>query len=389
MQHCAELLEQRQRDVQLRRRQIAEPLDAVRVQIDGREYINFASNNYLGLTHHPKLLAAVQAATAAGAGAAGLISGYTPAHAAAERAIAQWKSTEAAVLLPSGYQANLAAIQTLAALGERYPQGVRFLLDKLVHASIIDAVRGTQAPLRVFPHNGMVKLRRLLEEAPPDQLQVVISESIFSMDGDACDLRMLAELRDEFGFILMLDEAHGSGVYGVGGAGFAAEMHLNHAVDVSIVTLSKALGSAGGAVCASRAFCDALLNFGRAYIYSTSVMPAAAACAVAAIEVMRDEPQRQARLREMALHVRSRIRCVGLEIPAGDSPIVAVNLQKETAALWAAERLKAEGLLVVAVRPPTVPPGSSRLRITLCSEHDEHAVARLVHAVHAVRAEFV
>jgi 8-amino-7-oxononanoate synthase len=142
-------------------------------------------------------------------------------------------------------------------------------------------------------------------------------------------------------------------------------------------------------VCASRAFCDALLNFGRAYIYSTSVMPAAAACAVAAIEVMRDEPQRQARLREMALHVRSRIRCVGLEIPAGDSPIVAVNLQKETAALWAAERLKAEGLLVVAVRPPTVPPGSSRLRITLCSEHDEHAVARLVHAVHAVRAEFV
>jgi 7-keto-8-aminopelargonate synthetase-like enzyme len=104
---------------------------------------------------------------------------------------------------------------------------------------------------------------------------------------------------------------------------------------------------------------------------------------------MRDEPQRQARLREMALHVRSRIRCVGLEIPAGDSPIVAVNLQKETAALWAAERLKAEGLLVVAVRPPTVPPGSSRLRITLCSEHDEHAVARLVHAVHAVRAEFV
>jgi 7-keto-8-aminopelargonate synthetase-like enzyme len=158
-------------------------------------------------------------------------------------------------------------------------------------------------------------------------------------------------------------------------------MHLNQHVDVSIVTLSKALGSAGGAVCASRAFCDALINFGRAYIYSTSVAPGTAACAMAAIDVMRDEPHRQERLRELATQVRSQLRAVGLLMPASDSPIIPVILENETAALKAAEGLRSEGLLVVAVRPPTVPPGSSRLRITLSSEHDDNSVEHLVSAV--------
>src|SRR5262249_31337050 len=142
---------------------------------------------------------------------------------------------------------------------------VRFLLDKLVHASLVDAVRASGAEIRVFPHNHLAKLRRLLEEAEPKQMQVVVTESIFSMDGDAADLRGLAQIKKELPFVLLLDEAHGSGVYGPNGAGYAAECGLQEIADVSIVTLSKALGCVGGAVCGSHVFCDGLLNLGRAY----------------------------------------------------------------------------------------------------------------------------
>src|SRR5262245_55646720 len=191
IEHCSELLSQRDQSLLLRRRQIVHPLDATHVEIEGIRYVNFCSNNYLGLTHHPRIAAAMEQARSAGtgSGAAGLITGYTDWHQRCENCLAAWKGTEAAVLLPSGYQANLAAVQTLAAIGESYQIGVRFLVDKLSHASLIDAVRATQASMRVFPHNGMAKLRRLLEEANPGQLQVVLTESVFSMDGDCADLR--------------------------------------------------------------------------------------------------------------------------------------------------------------------------------------------------------
>jgi 8-amino-7-oxononanoate synthase len=230
--------------------------------------------------------------------------------------------------------------------------------------------------MRVFPHNGLAKLSRLLEEADPQQLQIVLSESIFSMDGDAVDLPGLAKLKQSHPFVLLLDEAHGSGVYGENGAGYAAELQLQNVVDVSIVTLSKAIGCVGGAVCCSATFRDALVNFGRAYIYSTSVPPMIASCIAAAIEVMRDEPQRQNRVRQLARHVRAELAT--MNIPAGDSPIVPIVLGSEETALHAAEKLKEEGLLVVAVRPPTVPAGGSRLRITLSCDHTDEEIEKLV-----------
>src|SRR5687767_110764 len=174
----------------LRERQITTPLDATHVELDGRRYVNFASNNYLALTHHPRVVEAARSTTArhgAGSGAAALITGYGPAHASAEQRLARWKATESAVLLPSGYQANLAAVQTLAAIGEEFrpdkPGRPRFLVDKLAHASLVDAVRASGAPFRVFPHNHLAKLRRLLSGADRGQLQVVVTESVFSMDG--------------------------------------------------------------------------------------------------------------------------------------------------------------------------------------------------------------
>ena len=370
-----------------RQRVVVRPLDATHVEVDGRRYVNFASNNYLDLSHHPRVLAAaaeVLRRDGAGAGASPLVTGYGPAHADAERAIARWKGTGGAVMLPSGYQANLAAVQTLAALGQE-AGGVRFLLDKLVHASLIDAVRETGAPFRVFPHKHLDKLARLLEEADPAQSQVVVTESIFSMDGDAADLPGLAELKRRRLFVLLLDEAHASGVYGEGGAGLAAEAGLAGLAEVTVVTLSKSLGCGGGAVCGSAGFCDAVVNLGRAYVYSTGVPPHVAAAAEAAIGVIRDEPQRQGRVRELAAHVRSRLSGAGFDVPAGDSPIIPILLQNEEAALTAASRMRDAGLWVVAIRPPTVPRGGSRIRVTLSSEHTDEEVESLLTAVAALR----
>ena len=363
-------------------------IDAVHVESGGTTLVNFASNNYLGLTHHPRVVEAVRNAcsqTGAGSGAAGLITGYTDFHASGEAALARWKETESAVLLPSGYQANHAVVQTLAALSDR-AGGVRFLIDKLVHASLVDAVRGSGLPFRVFPHNSLPKLRRLLDESEGTGLQVVITESIFSMDGDAADLAGLAAMKNEHPFVLVLDEAHGAGVYGESGAGLASEMGLQHAVDISIATLSKAIGCVGGVVCGSRAFCDALVNFGRAYIFSTSIPPFIAAAAEAAIGVMRDEPGRQRRVRELARRVRLGLANFGQDICPGDSPILPIIFGSERRALDAARALSEQGLMVLAVRPPTVPRGTSRLRVTLSSEHTDGEVDDLMSALKGISA---
>lgn len=364
-----------------RSRQVIEPIDAVHLVRNGRRLVNFSSNNYLGLTHHPRIVRAMREAASlgSGAGAAGLISGYTSRHASAELAIARWKGTESAVLLPSGYQANHAAVQALAAVGERQTAGVRFLLDKLCHASLIDAVRGNGAEYRVFPHNGIDKLARLLAERAQGQLQVVVTESIFSMDGDAADLRAIASLKSSHEFLLLVDEAHGSGVYGRGGSGLANELGIADSIDVTIATLSKGAGVVGGAICASTAICDAVVNYGRAYIYSTSIPPMTAAGIEAAIGVMIDEPQRAIRVRALAKRVREELRIESL--PPIDSPIVPLILGSEGDALGAAAALQAQGMLVIAVRPPTVPKGTSRLRITLSSEHSDDEVTALIAAV--------
>lgn len=365
---------------QLRVRRTVEPLSSTRVRIDGVEYVNFASNDYLGLTHHPRVLAAAGQSLQAdglGSGAAALITGYSPRHATAEAAIARLKRTEDAVLLPSGYQANHAAVQTLAALGARRG-GTRFLLDKLAHASLLDAVRAGGAEFRIFPHNHLPKLERLLAGAPPDQLQVVVTESIFSMDGDAADLRGMAALKGRYPFVLLLDEAHGTGVYGDGGAGYAAELGMPGVADVSVITLSKSMGACGGAVCGTRSFCAALVNHGRAFIYSTAIPPMIAAAATAAIDVMREEPQRRARLRSLAREVRGELAARGLTTVAGDSPIIPIVLGDESRALEASRRMLEGRFLVPAVRPPTVPKGTSRLRLTLSCDHTDEEVRALL-----------
>jgi 8-amino-7-oxononanoate synthase len=371
-----------------RQRRTVRPIDATHIEVDGRRYVNFASNNYLGLSHHPRVLAAAAEALrrdGAGGGASPLVTGYGPAHASAEHRIAAWKGTESALLLPSGYQANAAAVQTIAVVVAQGGHGVRFLIDKLVHASLVDAVRQTGAPVRVFPHNNLEKLARLLDEAEAGQSQVVVTESVFSMDGDEADLNGLARLKQHGRpFVLLLDEAHGSGVYGPAGAGLAAHLGLAGLADVTVVTLSKALGCAGGAICAPAAFCDAVANLGRAYLYSTSVAPALAAAAEAAIDVLHDEPQNQQRLERLRWWVGGALRESGFRVPPGDSAILPVILGSEEAAMAAASVLRDAGLWVAPIRPPTVPRGTSRLRITLSSQHTDGEIELLLTTLRSI-----
>jgi 8-amino-7-oxononanoate synthase len=370
-----------------RSRKIIEPIDATHVLLDGRRVTNFASNDYLGLSHHLAVIQAeIDACTryGAGSGAAPLITGFGPAHELAESRIAQWKGVERAVLLPSGYQANHAAVQTISVIATSHGKKVRFLLDKLCHASLIDAVRASGADFRVFPHNHLAKLSRLLAEAVGAQLQVVVTESIFSMDGDAADLHGLAALKQKYELLVLLDEAHSSGIYGESGRGLPAELGLEHVADVNIVTLSKAVGCAGGAVCASATFCESLVNFARPFIFSTSIPPATVAGAAAAIDVMAAEPWRQRRVRDLARRVRSELAAQGFRLPPGDSPIIPIILGNETAALEAAAQLLENGVLTLAIRPPTVAPGSSRLRVTLSSEHTDDEIAALVAATQSL-----
>jgi 8-amino-7-oxononanoate synthase len=374
----------REKSYSRRVRVAMKPVDSTHVEIEGRRYVNFASNDYLGLTHHPKVRSAVESAVhqyGYGSGAASLITGYTPEHARAEAEIAHWKGTESAVLLPSGYQTAHAAIQAISGVTQSYSGGVRFLLDKLVHASLIDAVMASNIPFRIYPHNHLEKLARLLGDASREQLDIVITESIFSMDGDSCDLRGIAELKRRRSFFLLLDEAHASGVYGEDGAGFAAEKGLQSVVDASIVTFSKAFGAAGGAICGTSLFCEAIVNWGRGYIYSTAIPAAQAATVRAGLDVLRTEPDRRKRLRDLAQIIRRRLASAGIEIPAGDSPIIPIIIGNARQALQSAEELRNQGILVLAIRPPTVPPETSRLRATLSCDHTDGEINGLIDAI--------
>jgi glycine C-acetyltransferase/8-amino-7-oxononanoate synthase len=336
---------------------------------EGRELINFSSNDYLGLADDPRLKAAAAGAIerfGAGAGAARLISGTQAPHAELEVALARYKRTEAALTFSTGYAAALGTIPAL--VGERDV----VILDKLSHASLVDAARLSGATIRVFPHNHLEKLERLLVWARENYAKsnvLVITESVFSMDGDLAPLREIVELKDRHGAWLLVDEAHGVGVIGERGRGLAAELGVADRVEIQMGTLGKALGASGGAICGSRALIDFLLNRARSFIFSTAPVPAAAAAACEAVRLLdagEVEPLRK-RLWE-------NIRALD---PSAPSAIIPILIGDEAEALTAAEELLEAGFLVPAVRYPTVARGQARLRATVSAAHSPDQVAGL------------
>jgi 8-amino-7-oxononanoate synthase len=341
--------------------------------IAGRHFINFSSNDYLGLANDPRLREAAASAIdefGVGAGASRLISGTQSPHVRLERALAKWKATEAALCFSSGYSTALGTIPALVTKNDVV------LLDKLCHASLIDGAKLSGAVLRVFPHNQLRKLESLLEWARLKHAAkrvLIVTESVFSMDGDHAPLRELVELKKQFGALLMLDEAHAGGVIGPNGRGLAAAENVSQEVDVQMGTLSKALGASGGYICGARTLIEWLINRARSFIYSTAPPPAIAAAALAAVDFLASPEGEKRRLL-----LCERIRLMQQLLPrAGSkgegvgarSAIFPLIVGDEKAALDLAAGLQGEGFLVPAIRFPTVAKGAARLRITVTAAH--------------------
>ena len=370
------------------------------VEIGGRRLINFTSNDYLGLANDPRLREAATAAIAefgVGTGASRLISGNLSPHLRLERALAKWKGTEAALCFSSGYAAALGTIPALIGKDDVV------VLDKLCHASLIDGAKLSGAVLRVFPHNHLRKLESHLEWAQrehPGKRVLVVTESVFSMDGDRAPLRELVGLKKRFGALLMLDEAHAVGVIGPNGRGLAAAENVSEEVDVQMGTLSKALGASGGYICGARTLIEWLINRARSFIYSTAPPPGIAAAALAGVDFLASAEGEERRLllwerirlmRELLprLDVRSSALSVGRlnNSNQGSTPndtgsaIFPLIVGKEQAALNLAAALQSEGFLVPAIRCPTVAKGAARLRITVTAAHKAAQIRELCKAI--------
>lgn len=360
-----------------------EHADGVRVCVDGRELCSFASNDYLGLAQHPDVIAAMKDAAdrwGVGSTAAHLLGGHRGPHAQLERMVADWLGYESALLFSTGYLANLGVIAGLLERGDACVQ------DKLNHASLIDAVRLAGCELRRYPHGEVAAAARQLQAAGAVP-KLLASDGVFSMDGDLAPLPQLAALARAHAALLYVDDAHGFGVLGPDGQGSPEQLGLGaDDVPLRMVTLGKAVGCAGALVLGSRVLIDALVQFARPFVYSTALPPAVAAAALAAIAVVRREPQRRAHLQALIARFRAGVAQIGGELMDSSTPIQPLLLGDAAQASALAQALWQQGLYVPAIRPPTVPAGSARLRVTLSAAHTAEDVDRLLEALDRARA---
>ncbi len=345
--------------------------------------VNFASNDYLGLSRNGEVCRRaheILIAAELGAGASPLVSGYTVKHQELERALAEFQQAEAAVVFSSGYACNLGVVASLVGSDDAV------LSDRLNHASLIDGCRLSGARIFVYPHGDADFVRKfLVGQRQRFRRVLIISESIFSMDGDAAPLKDLASIAQQYDSGLAVDEAHATGVYGIRGAGLIEELGLSDQVLVKLGTLSKAIGGVGGFVAGSSALCNFVVNRCRSYVYSTALP---ASCAAAAIESVRQITllaNERNELRRTAQSLRCTLSGLGWQVPDGDSPIIPVIVGDEELAMEIAQRLRQRGFLVPAIRPPTVPRATSRLRISLSTQHDQEAIDRFVTALESSR----
>lgn len=375
--HALRDLEQAHR---LRRLRAVEPCGRT-LHIDGREALNLASNDYLGLSQHPKLIeAAVQATQryGVGSGASRLVCGTHPIHEQVEQRFATFKHAEAALLLPTGYTANLAVLTTLTEADDL------IVMDKLVHASLIDAARASEAQLRTFPHLDLERAEQLLKRHTIGR-RFLVTDSVFSMDGDCADLPALCDLADQYDASLIVDEAHGTGVLGNGGAGLAEHQGVAKRIytcgtgGIVVSTASKALGSLGGIITADRAIVDLLINKARPFIYSTAVPPAQVASINAALDFIEQKPERRQELERICRHLRESLAEAGWPVDTTTiaTPILPLIVGDEQAAQQLQAKLYDAGIFAPAIRPPTVAPGQSRIRISLRSDLTQADIALL------------
>jgi 8-amino-7-oxononanoate synthase len=363
----------------LRQERVLQSPVGAKVVIDGREVLCLCSNDYLGLAGDLAIKsAAIEAIEkwGVGAGASRLISGTSHLHVQLQDRIAKFKHLPSAIVTPTGWMANHIAIHALATSGDL------ILCDKLNHASIIDAALSSGARVRTFSHRDTGRAEELLKKHRSQHRRcLIVTDSLFSMDGDIAPLKELAELKNRYDAQLLIDEAHATGVMGTAGRGVAEMLGAEGEVDVVVGTLSKAIGAMGGFIAGPTALIDVIRNTGRPYIYTTAIAPALCAAALTAMDIIDAQPTRRIKLLKMADQVRSQLRQAGLNTGESVSQIIPIMIGDAGAAMDISRQLLDAGFLVPAIRPPTVPKGTSRLRVSLSSLHDQADLDRFVQAV--------
>ncbi len=369
----------------LRRLSMRDGPQSAQLSLDGRELVNFGSNDYLALAADPRLTAAVADALAHegwGSGASPLITGHAALHRQVEERLARFEGVEAALLFTSGFAANSGAIAALVGPGDAV------FCDRKNHASLFDGCRLSRADVRVYPHGDCQGLATLLEKSATSQKhrrRLIATDSLFSMDGDLAPLVELADLAERFDAMLLIDEAHATGVLGSRGRGVAELLGVESRVHVRIGTLSKALGSVGGFVAGSRSLVEWLANRARPYVYSTAQPAAASAAALAAIDIVESEPRRRETLLARAKSLRDELHSRGWNTGASASQIIPIMVGDPRRAMELSSRLRERGLWVPAIRPPTVPEGEACLRVSLTAGHTEEMIAALLAALDTPR----
>lgn len=372
-------------------RQVDSP-QSPRLEIDGRIYLNFSSNDYLGLANDPRLQEAAIRATekfGVGAGAARLICGSLAPHHELECALAAFKGTEAALTFSSGYAT---ALGTICALQEKDDA---IVIDKRVHACIVDAAKLSGAKVRVFAHHDLEDLECILKWADQRNARtsasrhprtLVVTESVFSMDGDHAPLSPIVELKEKYGAWLMVDEAHATGLYGSRRGGLAESLGVSDRIEIQMGTLGKALGAAGGFVCGSRVLIDYLVNRARSFIFSTAPAPAVSAAASTAIQVVQSN-EGEARCRQLWERV-AEVKAAGNRPAQAQTAIIPITIGDESKAVEAASALRQAGIYLPAIRYPSVPHGQARLRLTLTASHKAADVSELLAALADLKFQF-
>lgn len=361
----------------LRRRRLLESAQGAHIRVDGREVLSFCSNDYLGLASHPDLIAAAQRAAAdagVGSGASHLITGHHALHHQLEQALAQFVGLPRALLYSTGYMANLGIVTALVGRGDAV------FADRLNHASLNDAVVLSRVDFKRYAHNDMAALEKLLQTSKAKR-KLVLADAVFSMDGDLAAVPELLALCERYDAWLLLDDAHGFGVLGAGGRGVLEHFGVNSPRIIYMATLGKAAGVSGAFVAGQPELIDYLLQNSRTYVYTTATPPMLAAALLASLEVMTREPWRRERLQELIKVLRDGVKHARWHLAASDTPIQPLIIGSNEEAVRVSEQLLAQGILVPAIRPPTVPQHTARLRISLSAAHSADDVQRLVDAL--------
>ena len=375
MKHISDELKQIKRAGLYRELNSVEGSQGTHLEIKGKTYLSFCSNNYLGLANNPLVIKAVKDAVEKygwGTGASRLVSGNMRMHEALEDEISRFKGKEASIVFPTGYMANLGTISSLVSKGDLA------ICDKLNHASIIDGCRLSGADFRVYPHCDMEKLENILKKSTKYPHKLIVTDTVFSMDGDIAPLPDIVRIAHKYKAMVMVDEAHGTGVFGKKGRGVVEHFNLSKKISIVMGTLSKAVGSLGGYVSGDADLINFLRNKARPFMYTTALPPAARAASIAGIKLIQKDPSLRTSLWNNVRYLKKELGLLNLNVIPSESPIIPILIGDAKKAVDMSKLLYKKGILIPAIRPPTVPTRSSRLRMTVMSTHTRKDLERLL-----------